>query len=111
VLGVIVVEFVGLLRFRPTVSAAERDAALVRRAAWQYPEGVELIAEYWPVSAEYQVVTVFRAESFAAIMQLELEWNDVFDIAVHPAVSADEGLRTGAEVFGRLQRAQPVRAG
>jgi hypothetical protein len=107
---VVVVEFVGLLRFRPSVPAADRDAALVRRAAWQYPAGITVVAEYWPVSADYQVITVFSAESFAAIMEVELEWNDVFDISVFPAVSADEGLRTGAEVFGRLTRAQAVPA-
>jgi hypothetical protein len=37
-------------------------------------------------------------------MELLLEWGDVFDIAVHPAVSAEEGLRIGAQVFQGLQR-------
>ena len=101
-------EFVGFLRFRPSVSAAERDAALLRRASWQYPEGVEVISEYWPMSSEYQVVTTFRAESFAPVMEVQFEWNDVFDISIYPAVSADEGLRIGPDVFGRLPRMQQV---
>ena len=50
-------EFVALLKFRPSVSAAERDAALMRRAGWQFPDGLKVIAEYWPLSGEYQVVT------------------------------------------------------
>ena len=54
-------EFVALLKFRPSVPAAERDAALMRRAGWQYPDGVKVIAEYWPLSGEYQVVSVFSA--------------------------------------------------
>ncbi len=99
-------EFVALLRFRPSVSAADRDAALMRRASWQYPDGVELVAEYWPLSGEYQVVTVFAAETYATIMEVVYEWNDVFDISVSPAISADEGLRIGPEVFGRLPRMQ-----
>ena len=99
-------EFVALLRFRPSVPAVERDAALMRRAAWQYPNGVKVIAEYWPMSGEYQVVTVFSAETIAPIMEVEFEWNDVFDITVVPAVSAEEGLRIGPEVFGRLPRMQ-----
>ena len=41
-------EFIGLLRFRSSVPAAERDAALMRRANWQYPEGIKVISEYWP---------------------------------------------------------------
>ncbi len=99
-------EYVALLRFRQSLSAAERDAALMRRASWQYPDGVKVMTEYWPLSAEYQVVTVFAADSFAPIMEIVFEWNDVFDISVFPAVSAEEGLRVGPEVFGRLPRMQ-----
>jgi len=97
-------EFIGLLRFRPSVPAAERDAALMRRANWQYPDGVKVIAEYWPAWGEYQVVTAFSAETYAPIMEIEFEWNDVFDVTVVPAVSAEEGLRIGPEVFARLPR-------
>ena len=99
-------EFVALLRFRPSVSAADRDASLMCRAGWQYPDGVELVAEYWPLLGECQVVTVFAAETYATIMEVVYEWNDVFDISVSPAISADEGLRIGPEVFGRLPRMQ-----
>ena len=97
-------EFVALLRFRPSVPAAERDAALMRRAGWQFPDGLKVIAEYWPLSGDYQVVTVFSAETIAPIMEVEFEWDDVFDMTVTPAVSADEGLRIGPEVFGRVPR-------
>jgi len=99
-------EFVALLRFRPSVSAAERDAALMRRAGWQFPDGLKVVAEYWPLSGEYQVVTVFSAETIAPIMEGEFEWDDVFDMTVTPAISADEGLRIGPEVFGRVPRMQ-----
>jgi hypothetical protein len=99
-------EFVALLRFRPSVSAAERDAALMRRAGWQFPDGLKVVAEYWPLSGEYQVVTVFSAETIAPIMEVEFEWDDVFDMTVTPAISADEGLRIGPEVFGRVPRMQ-----
>jgi hypothetical protein len=101
-------EFVALLKFRPSAPAAERDAALMRRAGWQFPDGIKVIAEYWPLSGEYQVVTVFSAETVAPIMEIEFEWDDVFDMTVTPAVSADEGLRIGPEVFGRIPRMQPT---
>ena len=42
----------------------------------------------------------------AAIWELQAEWSDVFDIDIAPAVSAEEGLRIGPDVFGRLQRLQ-----
>ena len=99
-------DYIALLRFRSSVSGAERDGALMRRAAWQYPEGIRLIAEYWPAASAVQVVSIFSADSFEQVLELTLEWEDVFDIDVHPAVSAEEGLRIGPEVFGRLPRVQ-----
>jgi len=100
-------DYVALLRFRASVPGAERDGALMRRAAWKYPDGIRVIAEYWPTSSDVQVVAIFSADSMDSLMELEFEWNDVFDIDIHPAVSADEGLRIGPEVFGRLSRMQP----
>jgi hypothetical protein len=99
-------DYVALLRFRPSVPAADRDAALARRAAWQYPSGIQVIAEYWPTASAVQVVSIFAAAEFAAVMELVFQWSDVFDIDVHPAVSAEEGLKIGPEVFGRLPRLQ-----
>jgi hypothetical protein len=97
-------DYVALMGFRSSVPSAERDAALARRATWQYPAGTQPIAEYWPAGGATQVVSIFSADDFAGVMELLLEWGDVFDIAVHPAVSAEEGLRIGAQVFQGLQR-------
>ena len=99
-------DYVALLRFRTSVPAAERDGALMRRAAWKYPDSIRVIAEYWPTTAAVTVVSIFSADSIDGLMELEFEWGDVFDIDIHPAVSADEGLRIGPEVFGRLARMQ-----
>ena len=99
-------DYVAILRPREYTTAGERDAALGRRASWQYPTGITPIAEYWPVSADYQVVSVFSAESVAPILEIQFEWSDVFDITVFPAVSAEEGLRIGPDVFSRLLRLQ-----
>jgi hypothetical protein len=98
------VDYVSLLSFRSSVSAADRDAALMRRAGWQFPEGVKVIAEYWPMAAEVQVVAIFSTDNPAALMELQLEWGDVFDIAIYPALSADDGLKIGADVVGKLAR-------
>jgi hypothetical protein len=99
-------DYVALLTFRPSVSAADRDGALLRRAGWSYPAGITVIAEYWPMTDSPQVVSIFSCDDAAAIMELELEWNDVFDIAISPALSADDGLKVGPDVFGRLTRHQ-----
>jgi hypothetical protein len=99
-------DYVGILKFRKSVGGAERDAALMRRAGWRYPEGVKVVAEYWPMAGDVQVVTIFSTDSAASVMELYMEWEDVFDIDIHPALSADEGLKIGPEVFGRLARLQ-----
>jgi len=100
------VDYVAMLRFRSSTTAAERDAALMRRAAWEYPAGIRLIAEYWPLTSDVQVVSIFSTDDIAAVMELNFEWNDAFDIDVIPAVSSDDGLRIGPDVFGRLKRLQ-----
>ena len=99
-------EYVAFLSFKSSASSAERDAALARRATWQYPDGIRLIAEYWPASSTTQVVSIFSTEGYGPIFELVLNWNDVFDIDVSPAVSADEGLRLGADALGRVARLQ-----
>jgi len=99
-------DYVGRLTFRSSVGSAERDAALMRRAAWEYPSGIRVVAEYWPMAADIQVVTIFSAEDIAAVWELVSEWEDVFDIDISPAISAEDGLKVGPEVFGRLKRLQ-----
>lgn len=100
-------DYVALLKVRPTVVGADRDAAIARRAGWSYPPGVTPIAEYWTSVADLQVVSIFSADDYPPIMELLYEWNDVFDITVYPAVSAERGLTVGPEVFARLPRLQP----
>ena len=41
---------------------AERIA---RRAQWNYPEGVKLVAEYWLQASDPDLVSVFEADSVA----------------------------------------------
>ncbi len=100
-------DYVAFLSLRPSVSAADRDAGLMRRATWQYPKGVRVIAEYWPMSSDIQVVSIFSADDYGSVMEIVFEWNDIFDINVYPASSAEDGLKIGADVFGRLPRMQP----
>ena len=78
----------------------------MRRAAWNYPSGIRVVAEYWPMAADLQVVTIFSADDIAAVWELVSEWEDVFDIDISPAISAEDGLKVGPEVFGRLSRLQ-----
>ena len=104
-------DYVAIFSFRQGVSTAERDAALQRRAGWSYPSGVTPICEYWPLSGTAQVVAVFSANDLAPVMEIVFEWDDAFDIDIHPAVSAEEGLRIGAEVMARIPRMREAEPG
>jgi hypothetical protein len=44
------------------------------------------------------VISIFRAEDFAALMEIGFTWGDIFDITTLPAVSAEDGLKIGPEV-------------
>lgn len=42
------------------VKAGTPQERIARRAEWRYPEGVRVVAEYWPLGGGYAVVTVPR---------------------------------------------------
>jgi Domain of unknown function (DUF3303) len=99
-------DYVATMKFRDSVSPGDRDAGLARRAVWKYPDGIKVIAEYWPMAGDVQVVSIFSAETVESVMELYFQWNDLFDISVNLAVSAEEGLRVGPDLFARLPRLQ-----
>ena len=71
---------------KSTLSKEEQQSALGRRASYQFPDGYKFVAEYWPAGPT-TVVSVGEAETFDPIFKLILDWQDVFDIAVYPAVT------------------------
>jgi hypothetical protein len=94
-------DFVTIMSWEPGLTREQRDEALMRRAEWKYPEGMEVIAEYWLAAENAAVVVISRAESFDPFMEIELTWSDKFHIDSHPAVSAEEGLRVGPAAMAR----------
>ena len=88
--------FISLLKMK----AGTPKEIIARRAQWQYPEGLNMIAEYWPQSSDATVVSVFEADSNAPIMAMAAEWGDVFEINIHPAVTAEQGLQMAQMMAG-----------
>ena len=87
--------FIGLLK--GTVGTPKERIA--RRVQWQYPEGIQLVAEYWPQTSDPVVVTIFETENVAPIAAVVTEWSDVFDISVFPAITAEEGLEMARQMM------------
>lgn len=88
--------FVALLK----VTGGTPEERIARRAQWQYPEGTRPVAEYWLQAAELAVISVFEADSNAAVMALTMAWSDVFDITVVPAVTGEQGLELAKQMMG-----------
>jgi hypothetical protein len=79
--------------------------ALARRMSWSYPAGAEVAAEYWTAGNDRHnpaVIIVFESITAEAMVQLTLEWGDVFDIKPVPSVTAADGLEAGTRIMQRL---------
>ena len=94
-------DYVMLLKWKQGVTREQADGALIRRAGWQYPSGVTLISEYWLGMEDPTVISIFKADDFAALMEIQMTWGDVFDVTITPAISHEEGLKIGPEVMSR----------
>jgi hypothetical protein len=51
-----------------------------------------VVAEYWPQTLDPAAIVVFKADHIGQIWALFIGWDDLFDLSVYPAVSAEEGL-------------------
>ncbi len=87
--------FVALLK----ATASTTKERIARRAQWQYPDGIQPVAEYWLQTADPTVIGIFETDSVAPIMATLTEWGDVFDITVVPAVTAEEGLQLAQQMM------------
>lgn len=78
---------------------------IARRLEYHYPDNVHVVGEYW-LTGKTSVITIFEADSPAAGMEMVTAWDDLFDISIYPAVTAEEGLKLAKEMFAK--RALPV---
>mgnify|MGYP006263587311 CR=1 FL=1 len=51
-------QYVILLDWRTEATSDERDGALIRRAEWSYPDGLNVIAESWTAGSSPAVVVI-----------------------------------------------------
>ena len=81
--------FVVLLAARPGTTLQEGGA---RRLQWQYPEGLNVVAEYWLETENPRVIAIVESESTAPFAAIRMDWGDIFEIEVFPAVTGEEGV-------------------
>ncbi len=80
--------FVAVLKARPG-TLAERAA---RRVQWEYPEGVKPVAEYWLQTDDPTVISVYETDHVGHMTALRMDWDDLMDIQIFPAMAAEEGI-------------------
>ncbi len=84
--------FVALLKKK--ISTKE---TLPRRLEWQAPEGVRTVAEYWLLTPDPNVILAFEGESIAPMEEAISAWDDVFDITIVPAITAEDGIKVAKQ--------------
>lgn len=80
-------------------TAGTAQERIARRALWQYPEGVRMLAEYWSIGGKFDIITVFEADSIGPVMAATIAWGDVFDFTIAPAVTAEQGLALAQQMM------------
>ena len=53
---------------------------------------MDVVAEYWLETGSPRVVAIMEAESMAPFGQIRMDWADLFEIEVFPAVTGEEGM-------------------
>lgn len=81
--------FVALLT---TKSGNTFQEGVTRRLQWDYPEGLRVLSEYWLETESPRVIAVVEAESMAPFGQIRMDWGDLFEIEVFPALTAEQGM-------------------
>jgi hypothetical protein len=72
---------------------------LPRRMGYTYPEGMNVVAEYWLTTPDPNVILIIESDDFGALMANFVYWDDVFDIRIFPAVTAEDGLRLAQQTL------------
>jgi len=73
-----------------------------RRMKWKAPEGAQVKAEYWLTAGYPNVVEIVESDNVQLLLNAISEWDDVFDISIFPAITAEEGLRNAQEMMQSL---------
>jgi hypothetical protein len=88
--------FVVLLKNRAEGTFQE---GVARRMQWNYPEGVKVLGEYWLETEAPRVIAVMEAESMDAFGQIRMDWGDMFEIEVFPAVTGEQGMEMARQAM------------
>jgi hypothetical protein len=85
-------KFVALWSLKPDTDQAKLAEIMARRADFEFPQGMELIAEYWSTGNPPQVISIFEADDAVALQINAVVWIDALTVQVFPVLTWEEGL-------------------
>ncbi len=88
--------FVALLKNR---AAGSFQVGVARRMQWDYPEGANVLAEFWLETEAPRVVAVMEAENMDVFGQIRMDWGDMFEIEVFPALTGEQGMELARQAM------------
>ena len=88
--------FVAFMRMRED----KMQAAMAQRMQWEYPKGVKLVGEYWLTTNDPKVVSIYEADDYGTLMENAAAWDDMFDMKIFPATTAEDGMKWIKNMMG-----------
>ncbi|MGO4525158.1 DUF3303 domain-containing protein [Microvirga sp. 2MCAF35] len=79
-------------------AASRGKERITRRMSWGYPMAMRMIAEYWPMPTEIAVFAIEEFDNVASLMAAIVDWDDVVDLTVMPAMTAKQGLELARQM-------------
>jgi len=95
----------GLFYWKPGLPHEKVMECLGRRMKYEEPEGANMLFEYWPSGVGDKtpaVVAGYDMADLGPMLEIELVWGEYFDIMMLPAISADDGIKMGADVIQHI---------
>lgn len=77
---------------------------MARRVAFHFPPDNRIVAEYWLMSEQPNVILIIEGDSIAALMASIAAWDDVYDITIVPAMTADAGIALAQQALAGAAR-------
>jgi hypothetical protein len=85
-------KFIALWSLKDNVDQMKLAEVMGRRAEYEFPTGMTLIAEYWSSKQSPAVVSIFESDDAGALMMHSVTWIDVLDVEIFPVSTWEESL-------------------
>jgi len=94
------VKYVVLYSLKDHVDQTKIIELVARRATYEFPPGMKLVAEYWTPKQSPTVIAIYEADDMVSLMLNTTSWADAFEVDVFPVTEWEEGLERLQQALG-----------